>query len=247
VLISPGGGIGLQPKAQPSALRWPPSLPCRARQQRGAMRPRKTGGKLHSRSSPQKKGRDPRGPDSVPTWPRLDLLSPEHVLDGLYNLGRVILTRENGKSKYLNASDRAVVQHTVRQLRSAEPELFGLLGRMRDAALARELLHRIAAIAKAAYVVGAHGAMADTAERYFKASKAAHMRFQRPNSKREQAIREAIETAVRGERPTLLDYPFKTGDLLLAPVNENLRARGYKGISLRTLHRRLKKRSTRKE
>jgi hypothetical protein len=54
-------------------------------------------------------------------------------------------------------------------------------------------------------------------------------------------VTEAIESAVRGEQQWLLDRPSKLADLILERVNENLKARGHKGISQRTLSRRLKK------
>jgi hypothetical protein len=200
------------------------------------MGPRKTGGKPASRPSATKKAPDQSS--GVPTWPRVDLSPPEHMLSGLRDSGRVALT-----SGYLAEADYAVVQQAVKELRMAEPELLALLGRMNDPALARTALELIAGIAGAAYVIGAHGAMTDTAERFFKASKAAHMRFQRPQSKREQAVTKAIESAIH-QAGLGHDHPFKSADLLLEPVNEDLGARGYKkGISRSTLYRRLKRKS----
>jgi hypothetical protein len=100
----------------------------------------------------------------------------------------------------------------MRQLRSAEPAVFALLGKTNDAASARKLLEQITTIAGAAYVIGAHGAMTDTADRFFKSSRAAHMRFRRPQSRREQAVTKAIESAVRDEQQWLLDRPSKLAD-----------------------------------
>jgi transcriptional regulator of acetoin/glycerol metabolism len=69
------------------------------------------------------------------------------------------------------------------------------------------------------------------------------MRFQRPQSKREQAVTKAIESAIH-QAGLGHDHPFKSADLLLEPVNEDLGARGYKkGISRSTLYRRLKRKS----
>jgi hypothetical protein len=99
------------------------------------------------------------------------------MLAGLRDWGRVVVT-----SGYVSKTDRAVVKQAVRQLRSAEPAVFALLGKTNNAASARKLLEQITTIAGAAYVIGAHGAMTDTADRFFKSSRAAHMRFRRPQS-----------------------------------------------------------------
>jgi hypothetical protein len=83
--------------------------------------PRKPGRKAASRSSVQKKSTEENPPGGDPTWPRLDLVPPEHVLGALRDWGRVIL-----KSGYLNDVDRAVVEKVVEQSRSTEEELFAL-------------------------------------------------------------------------------------------------------------------------
>ena len=134
------------------------------------MRPIKPGKKPASRSSAQRKRRGEDRDGGVPTWLRLDLLPDDQVLSGLRDCGRLVLT-----SGYLGDADRTVIEHVVQELRSAEPQLFGLLTKIGDPALARELLHRIAAVAKAAYVVGAHGAMTDTARVFFERSHATRL------------------------------------------------------------------------
>jgi hypothetical protein len=61
-----------------------------------------------ARSLPQKKS--PKSNASgTPTWPRLNLLPPEHVLSGLRDWGRVVLM-----SDYLGKADRAVVAQAWR-------------------------------------------------------------------------------------------------------------------------------------
>jgi hypothetical protein len=198
------------------------------------MRLGKPGIKPASRSSAQKKARDQNQSNGVPTWPRVDLSPPEHMLSGLRDSGQVALT-----SGYLTAADYAVVQQAVKELRMAELELLASLGRMNDPALARRAMELIAGIARAAYVIGAHGAMTDTADKFFKHSRTKHMRLRRQESRRERDLIEAIE-AVRGRGPS--QHPFKEADGILADVNVRLSALGHKrGISRLTLYRRLRR------
>jgi hypothetical protein len=160
------------------------------------------------------------------------------MLGSLRDWGRVVLTT----SGYLNKTDRAVVEQAVRQLRAGEPEMFALLRKMSDAASARKLLEHMAAIAGAAYVIGAHGAMTDTQDRFLKVSHAAHMRFRRGESKRELAVRAAIKAEIEAAKGGLPSgHPYKDADSILKGVNERLSELGYKnGISLKALYRRLR-------
>jgi hypothetical protein len=170
----------------------------------------------------------------VSTWPRLDLAPVELMLNGLQSWGRVILT-----DHHLNNVDRAVMEQAVQQLRTSEPELLGLLARIGDPLLARKLLELIAAVAGAAYVVGAHGGMTETQDNFFKESRAKHMRVRRGESERQKKVAAAIEAAFGGDPP---QSPYKDADRKLAGVNERLKELGQKSISLPTLYRRLNKR-----
>ena len=177
----------------------------------------------------------------MPTWPRLDLLPPEHVLSGLRDWGRVILTNR----EYLNDADRAVVEQAVQQLRLAESELLGLLGRVNGPAAARELLQQIAAVAAAAYVVGAHGGMTDTARVFFERSRATHMRIRRAASIEEQELLTAIEAAVEASRGAIPSgHPYKDAYSIRDSVNQRLLGR-RKPASVDVIARRLRPRSSR--
>ena len=162
-----------------------------------------------SSTPPQKKSPDPSTPPGAPMGPRMDLLPPELMLGGLRDWGRIILA-----SGYLKEADRSVVEQAVKQLKSAEPGVLALLGKMSDAASARKLFEQIAAIAGAAYVISAHGAMTDTQDIFFKKSRAAHMRFRRSQSKRELAVRAAIKAEIEAAKGSLpSDHPYKDAGL----------------------------------
>jgi hypothetical protein len=210
------------------------------------MGPRKTGGKSASRPSAQKKAPNQNQSSGVPTWPRLDQLPREQVLGGLRDLGRIVLASrkhteasQRRSKPYLSDADRAVVEHAVQQLRSAEREFFTLLGQVSDPVSARNLLEQIAVVARAAYIIGAHCAMTDTADRFFQHGRAKHMRVRRPESKWERDLTAAIE-AVRGRGRS--QHPYKEADTILEDVNRRLSALGHKkGISRTTLYRRLRR------
>jgi hypothetical protein len=206
------------------------------------MRSSKSGRKPSSGSSPpQKKTRDPSTPTGVPTWPRLDLVPPQQRLAGLRDWGRVVLT-----SGYLSKTDRAVVDHAVRQLTSGEPEMFVLLRKMSDAASARKLFELITTIAGAAYVIGAHGAMTDTQDTFFKKSRAVLMRLRRPKSRRNRDLEELIEAKIVEAGPSV--HPSKDAEAWVADIRNKMKARGHKkGVSQSTIYRRLKKHVTLQE
>ena len=199
----------------------------------------KSGRKPSSGSSPpQKKSRD-LTPTGAPTWPRLDLAPPELMLGGLGNWGRIILANE-----YLNQADRSIVEQAVKQLRSAEPEVLALLGKMRDAASARQLLEYIAAIAGSAYVIGAHGGMTDTARVFFEKSRAVRMRHSRATSRKEQELRAAIEAAAAANSIAIPSHqPYKDAERILTDVNQRLL--GHNPVNVDVIARRLRPRSSR--
>jgi hypothetical protein len=197
------------------------------------MRPGKSGksDRKPASSSAEKKSPKQNPPSDVPTWPRLDLAPPVHMLRGLRGWGSVVLA-----SGYLGEEDRAVVKQAMQQLSSAEPELFALLGRMRDPASARKLLELIAAITAAAYVVGAHGGMTNTARVFFEKSRATHMRVCRATSNEEQELRAAIKAeldAIGGAS----EHAYKDAEAIRDRVNARLS--GRRAVSVDAIARRL--------
>jgi hypothetical protein len=181
------------------------------------MRPSKSGKRPASRSLPQKKSPESNA-SGTPTWPRLDLLPPEHVLSGLRDWGRVVLM-----SDYLGKADRAVVAQAVEKLRNAESELFALSGRTSDADAAQKLLDQIAVIAAASYIIGAHGGMTDTARVFFEKSRAKYMRVRRAASNQERELRAAIETAVEASKGNIPSgRPYKDAESIKDAVNARL-------------------------
>ena len=145
----------------------------------------------------------------APTWPRLDLVPPKHALRVLRDWGRVILASRN----YLNEEDRAIVERAVQQLHEAS--LAYVSGTL--------TVDQILAIAGAAYVIGAHGAMTDTAHEFFKQSQAQFMRERRETSPRKQVIRAAITAemkAIGGTIPS--EHPWKDAETILDPVNRRV-------------------------
>ena len=194
-----------------------------------------SGRKPATRSSARKKKLLPPLPTGVPPWPRLDMLPPEQMLSGLRDWGRLALT-----SGYLDGVDYAVVQDVVKRLRTAEPELLALLGRLNDTALARRLLELIAGVAGGAYVVGAHGAMSETARMFFAKSQArrAQIRRQQALSEREPQLLAAIEEALR-KTGGPSKHPHKDAAAIQAEVS----ARLGKPVSADTIVRRLRRQS----
>jgi hypothetical protein len=200
------------------------------------MRRAKPGKKRGSRSPTQTKGPGQDQPIGLPTWPRLDLAPPELILNQLGSWGRSVLA-----SEYIGDADRAVVEQKVQRLRSAEPQLLALLGRIPDLPLARDLLLLIADITGAAYVIGAHGGMTDTADRFFEKSRAVNMRFRlaKAKSERDQQLSAVIDGLLHGSPSK---HPYKDADRLLHAVNRHLSDSGYKSLSRTTLYRHLRKR-----
>jgi hypothetical protein len=166
-------------------------------------------------------------------WPRLDLDPPEIMLVRLASSGRGALAMG-----YLNHADRAVVEQAVQKLRTAQAELFALLFQMSDPTLARKLSKLISSAAGAAYVVGAHAAMTDTAYKFFNDSRATHMRVQRSKSKRHTELGTVIK-GVFGDGDS--QHPYKHAYSKLNGINRRLSELGQKPTSLSTVYRRLKK------
>jgi hypothetical protein len=169
----------------------------------------------------------------------LDLAPPELMLSGLRDWGRVALT-----SGFLNDADYAVVEKAVKRLSTAEPELLTLLSQSNDLASARKLLELIAAVAGASYIIGAHGAMPDTAFVYFKRSHATYMRNKRAEKVEEQELRAAIQAVAAANSISIpSQHPHKDAEIILTGVNELLSRE--KPVSVHAIARRLRPRSSR--
>jgi hypothetical protein len=208
------------------------------------MRSGKSGREPAASSSPQDKdkGLEQKPPSDVPTWPRFDLFPPEHVISGLHDWGWGVVL----KSGYLNAGDYAVVREAVKRLCTAQPELHALLSQMNDADLIRKLLELVGGIAGAAYVIGAHGAMTDTARVFFAISGATHMRVRRATSANEQKLRTVSETVAAANGITIPSgHAYKDAERILSDVNERLSRSGDKPVLVDVIFRRLRPRSSR--
>ena len=197
------------------------------------------GKKPASRSSAHQKTPEQNTQSEVQTWPRLDLAPPELMLSGLRDWGRVILT-----SGYLDKADYAVVEEAVKRLRAAEPELLRLLGQMNALAFAPSLLGLIARVAGAVYVIGAHGAMPDTARVFFERSRAKQMRIRRAASTKEQELRAAIQASATANAISIpSSQPYKDAERIWTDVNQRLQGRGP--VLVDVIARRLRPRSSR--
>jgi hypothetical protein len=220
------------------------------------MRPRKSSKKPASRSSAKKQNTEQDLPTTgVPTWPRLDLLAPEQMLTGLRDWGNLILASEkspaNPFSKHpsppiFSDKDREILRQAVQQLRTAEPELFALLAQVsvlsREATLARKLLELTASTAGAAFVIGVHGGMADTARGYFQKSQASLMQYRKATSEKERAITDAIKAELEASGGTIPSgNPHKDADAIRDGVNKRLEALGHGPLSVLTIYRRLRR------
>jgi hypothetical protein len=235
------GGIGLQPNAQPlcTALATAPFM--QSAPAEGAMLPDK---EPATRSVGKNESSEQTPSSEVPTWPRLDLSPPEHMLSGLRDEGRIILASDRD-DRILNDADRAVVKQAVRQL-SDEPGLFALLRRVSDPALADEILHKVTAICGSAYVIGAHCSMTDTAQMFFAKSRATQMRIRRATSPEEQALRAAINAAAAANNIAIPSYQhYKDAERILSDVNKRLSEAGHRTASIDVIARRLRPRSSR--
>jgi hypothetical protein len=203
------------------------------------MRLRKPGKKPALGSSA--KNSDQHLPAGLPTWPRADLTPPELILGWLRDCGRAVLA-----SGHVTEVDRPVVEQAVQQLYSAEAELLTLLGQVslhsRKPTLARRLFELTALIAGAAYVVGAHYAMTDTARVFFEKSRALQARLSRATGEKERQITGAIKAeleAIGGTIPS--GHPHKDAEAIQDGVNKRLNALGLKAISVQQLYRRLRR------
>jgi hypothetical protein len=124
----------------------------------------------------------------------------------------------------------------VQELRTVEFELFALIERTNDPNSAQKLLHQITVIAAASYVIGAHGAMTDTARVFFERSRAKYMRISRATSSEESGLRAAINAAAKasgGQIPS--GQPYKDAESIMAEVS----ARMGKPVSVDVIARRI--------
>jgi hypothetical protein len=176
-----------------------------------------------------------------PTYPRWDLLPPEHVIRSLASWGRVVLA-----VGHLTDEDRATVERAIRQLNDALPEqhgvemgLFGLLKQVTaPAAILERLFQQIETIAGAAYLIGAHGAMTESSRVFFQRGQADWMRLRRKASTKEQCLREAIEAEIKVNGRTIpSQHPYKDAGIILEGVNKRLAPRV---VSVDAIYRRLK-------
>jgi hypothetical protein len=89
--------------------------------------------------------------------------------------------------------------------------------------LSHKLFELTAVIAGAAYVVGAHGAMTDTAQVFFEKSRATQMRYRRATSSQERELRAAIETLVEASKGSIPSgRPYKDAESIKDAVNARL-------------------------
>ena len=203
---------------------------------------RKSGNQPPLCSSSQDKGLEQKPLNDLPTWPRFDLFPPDQVISGLCTWGSEVVL----KSGYLNTADYGVVQGAVKQLWTAEPELHALLGQLNDADLNRKLLELIGGIAGAAYVIGAHGAMPETARVFSARSHAAYMRIKRQTSAKEERSRTVIEAVAAANDITIPSRnAYKDAGRILSDVNKRLKALGGKSVSIDVIYRHLRPRSSR--
>jgi hypothetical protein len=112
--------------------------------------------------------------------------------------------------------------------------------------LNRKLLELVGGIAGAAYVLGAHGAMTDTARDFFAISRATHMRVRRATSANEQKLLTVIEAVAAANGITIpSEHAYKDAGRILSDVNERLSRSGDKPVSVDVIFRRLCPRSSR--
>jgi hypothetical protein len=222
----------LQPNAQPSALRLPPSLIAeRASRGRYALRQIWPNAAFRCFATTEE---DPRSEHAY--W-RPDVAPPGSSAPRAYawclrEWGLVILAGE-----YLQKADRSVVEQAVKQLGSAEREVLALLSKTSDAASARKVLEHVAAIAGSAYVVGAHGGMTETQRVFFKAGHAMHMRIRRATSSKEHELRAAIEASAAANNIAIPSRrSYKDAERILTDVNQRLL--GHKPVSVDVIARR---------
>jgi hypothetical protein len=121
----------------------------------------------------------------------------------------------------LNNADYKVVQKAARRLSTTERTLFARLYKMHPPALARRLVELIGGVVGAAYVVGAHGSMTDTARVFFEKSRATHMRVSKATCSRERELRATIEAEIRAVGGPS-EHPYKDAEAILGRVNERL-------------------------
>jgi hypothetical protein len=192
------------------------------------------------RAAARKHGKQTKSRSGSPTYPRLDLSPPEHVISSLASWGEVILAFDKRNSE-LNEEDREAVERAVRQLTEGDLELLRLIAQVTaPASLVRRLVEQIGTIAGAAYLIGAHGAMTETARVFFEQSRAQQMRLQRATNAKEQCLREAIEAemkAIGGTVPS--PRPWKYAESIREQVNKRLTPRV---VSVHAIARRLRAR-----
>jgi hypothetical protein len=155
----------------------------------------------------------------------------EHILRALAQWGEVALA-----SGYLNNADSKVVQKNVKRLRTTEHKLFALLYKMHPPAVARRLVKLIGGVAGAAYVVGAHGSMTDTARVFFEKSRAKHMRIRRATNVEEQELCAAIKAEISALGGAS-EHPYKDAEAIRDRVNERLP--GRKPVKVDAIARRI--------
>jgi hypothetical protein len=206
------------------------------------MQSEKSGRQPADSSSLKDKGLDQKPSSHDSTWPRFDLFPSEHVVSGLRDWGSEVVL----KSGYLSTADYAAVREAVKRLCIAETELHALLTQTNETDLRRKLLELFGGIAGAAYVIGAHGAMTDTAQVFFEKSRAAHMRVTRAAGAEEEELRAAIEAVAVANGITIpSENAYKDAGIILSEVNERLSGSRAKPVSVDAIYRRLRPRSLR--
>jgi hypothetical protein len=175
----------------------------------------------------QSGGQTPPG-QPLPVWLQINLVPSEHALSALRDWGRVILASDD-----ISDADRGAVEQAVQQLSA-------LLGQPLDPTSSQIA----AAAAQAAFVIGAHGGMTDTARTFFERSRTMQMRVQKATSSKEQELRAAVKAEIEALGGTIPSKrPHKDAEAIRDKVNARLAERGIKPASADAIARRLKPQS----
>jgi hypothetical protein len=202
---------------------------------------------MQARSRPaMPKPRKPSPPttESPPTSPRLDLLLAEGKYFALRDWGRVILCADE-QDHLLSTTDRALVEHAVQRLNAlGQQMLFGMVAPTAE---------QTQVIASAAWVICAHGAMTDTAQRFFRQGQTKGMQllhrpvFEARKQELDAAIRAEVKAAIRKDdehtngrsryHPIISGHVHKDAATIREAVNTRL---GKRELGADTIARHLK-------
>jgi hypothetical protein len=131
-------------------------------------------------------------------------------------------------SKHMTKEARADVERAFRYLREMERDL---LGTTMDTAVMRRMREHFWLAAAKGYFIGAHSGMADPV--FFGLARAAHMRKKRSERPEREALRRAVEAAVKN-RP--LDHLWAFAGHIRGPVNDKLKKQGHDPVSQKVIY-----------